>query len=111
MRLAESERRVMEVLWAHGELSAKETARLLTEKHGWMKTTTYTMLTRCEQKGYLKRSNPHFICTPLVSKKQVSQWETDELLAADFDGSAEKLVSALLERKLITAEQLKNLCK
>lgn len=111
MRLAESERKVMEVLWAQDELSARETARLLTERHGWQKTTTYTMLTRCEKKGYLKRTDPHFICIPLVTREEVACWETDELLQAVFGGSAEKLVESLLEQKLITPEQLKKLCK
>ena len=111
MRLAESERKVMAVLWAHGELSAREIARLLSEHHGWQKTTTYTMLTRCEQKGYLKRTNPHFICSPLVTKEQIAHRETDALIEADFNGSAEQLVASLVERKLLTRAQLDSLSK
>ena len=109
MRLAESERKVMEVLWAHGELTAKETARLLNESCGWQKTTTYTMLTRCEQKKYLKRTNPRFVCTPLITKEQVSHWETDELLKADFNDSADLLVASLISRKKLNGEQIKKL--
>ncbi len=109
MRLTESERKIMEVLWAHGELTAKETARLLEESLGWKKTTTYTMLTRCEQKKYLKRTDPHFVCTPLITKEQVSHWETDELLKADFNGSADLLVASLVGRKKLNDEQVKKL--
>ena len=40
MRLAESERRVMEVLWERGTITAKEVAIVLGERLGWKKTTT-----------------------------------------------------------------------
>lgn len=109
MRLAESERKVMEELWTHGVLSAREIARLLADRYGWQKTTTYTMLTRCGQKAYLKRSDPHFVCTPLITREQVACAETDELLRANFDGSAEKLVASLMQRGLLSAEQLDKL--
>ena len=42
LKLFDSERKVMEVLWDHGDLSAKELADRLKELVGWSKTTTYT---------------------------------------------------------------------
>ena len=56
MRLPESDRSVMESFWERGPMTAKEAAKLLGERLGWSKTTTYTMLTRCVNKGYLSRS-------------------------------------------------------
>ncbi len=109
MRLAASERRIMEVLWEHGDLTAREAAILLGESLGWKKTTTYTMLTRCEQKKYLKRTDPHFLCTPLISKSQVAQWETEELLKDDFNNSAEALVAMLVQQKKLSRRKLNDL--
>ena len=43
LKLFDSERKVMEVLWDHGDLSAKELADRLKELVGWSKTTTYTV--------------------------------------------------------------------
>ena len=44
-KLFDSERRVMEVLWAAGtSLTAKEIAAQLGEAVGWNKNTTYTVI-------------------------------------------------------------------
>lgn len=109
MRLAESERRVMEVLWERGTMAAKEIAIVLGERLGWKKTTTYTMLTRCAEKGYIKREDPNFRCTAMVSKEEVSCWETDALLSSDFDNSADLLVASLIGRKKLTLAQMEKL--
>ena len=109
MRIAESERRVLTVLWEHGTLPAKEIAEHLNNQLGWKKATTYTMLTRCAEKGYILRENPHFRCTALLTKEQVQQQETDYLLENDFNGSADLLVASLVSRKKLSVEQLRQL--
>lgn len=109
MRLAESERKVMDVLWTHGEMTAKEVAGILTEQLNWSKTTTYTMLTRCINKKYIARRDPHFYCAPVLTKEQVSCWETDELIKNYFDGSAKLLTAALISRKKLSKQQIEEL--
>ena len=41
MKLFESERKVMEVLWREGEIPAKRVSEILGEEIGWNKNTTY----------------------------------------------------------------------
>ena len=53
LKLFDSERKVMEVLWDHGDLSAKELADRLKELVGWSKTTTYTVIKKCIDKKAL----------------------------------------------------------
>lgn len=109
MRLADSERRIMELLWKNGEMTAREIAATLQETIGWSKTTTYTMLTRCGNKKYLAREDPHFRCRPLITQEEVSQWETDELLKNNFSGSADLLVASLVGHKKLSLKQLETL--
>ena len=109
MRLPESDRSVMEAFWERGPMTAKEAAKLLGERLGWSKTTTYTMLTRCVNKGYLSRSELHFLCTPVLTKEQVSRMETEDLLQHNYNGSADLLVAALVDRKLLSAKEIKKL--
>ena len=109
MRIAESERRVMTVLWEHGSLTAKEIAERLNGQLGWKKATTYTMLTRCAEKGYIQRTEPNFLCTALLSKETVCQQETDYLLEHDYNGAADLLVASLVSRKKLSIEQLRQL--
>ena len=80
LKLFDSERKVMEVLWDHGDLSAKELADRLKELVGWSKTTTYTVIKKCIDKKAVSRSEPGFVCHPLVSREEVREQETDALI-------------------------------
>ena len=49
------------------------------------------------------------MCRALVSKEEVQQAETEELINKVYDGSADKLFAALLGRKKLSKEQIENL--
>ena len=70
IKLFDSELKVMEVLWDRGEASAKTIAQVLHEQVGWSKTTTYTVIKKCLDKGAIERSEPGFMCRALVSREQ-----------------------------------------
>lgn len=109
MKLFDSELKVMDVLWREGDLPAKAIARTLTEEIGWNVNTTYTLIKRCIAKEAIERSEPGFMCHALVSKEQVQQEETQELIDKVFDGSADKLFASLLGGRRISREQLERL--
>ena len=109
VKLFDSELKVMDVLWREGDLPAKAIARTLTEKIGWNVNTTYTLIKRCIAKEAIERSEPGFMCRALVSKEQVQQEETQELIDKVFDGSADKLFASLLGGRRISREQLEQL--
>lgn len=109
MKLFDSELKVMDVLWREGDLPAKAIARTLTEEIGWNVNTTYTLIKRCIAKEAIERCEPGFMCHALVSKEQVQQEETQELIDKVFDGSADKLFSSLLGGRRISREQLEQL--
>lgn len=106
MKLFDSELKVMDVLWREGDLPAKAIAKTLTEEIGWNVNTTYTLIKRCIAKEAIERSEPGFMCRALVSKEQVQQEETQELIDKVFDGSADKLFASLLGGRRISREQL-----
>lgn len=109
MKLFDSELKVMDVLWREGDLPAKAIARTLTEEIGWNVNTTYTLIKRCIAKEAIERSEPGFMCHALVSKEQVQQEETQELIDKVFDGSADKLFASLLGGRRVSREQLMQL--
>lgn len=109
VKLFDSELKVMDVLWREGDLPAKAIARTLTEEIGWNVNTTYTLIKRCIAKKAIERSEPGFMCRALVSKEQVQQEETQELIDKVFDGSADKLFASLLGGQRISREQLMKL--
>lgn len=109
MRIAESERSIMTVLWENGPTTAKEIAAVLNRRIGWSKTTTYTVLKRCIDKGYVLREEPRFVCTALLTKAMVADMETEALLKNNYNGSADLLVAALVGKKKLNAEDIKKL--
>lgn len=49
---------------------------------------------------------PRLPCTSLVDRSQARQTGTGSLIGRYYDGSADKLFSALLSRKKLTQQQL-----
>ena len=95
-KLFDSEAKVMEILWERGTLTAKEISRVAAETIGWNKNTTYTIIKKLEAKGFLRRDEPGFLCTPLVSREEERKAEANSLLNKVFGGSRRALFSALL---------------
>lgn len=108
-KLFDSERRVLECLWERGGLPAKELAALLAAQVGWSKTTTYTVIKKCIDKGAVERRDPGFLCRALVSREQVLEEETEAFLDRNYRGSADLLVASLLGRKKLSGQELSHL--
>lgn len=109
--LFESERRVMDVLWDEGQAKAGHIAKVLELKFGWNRNTTYTLIKKCTEKGFVKRIDPGYVCIPLITKKQVCESETEELLDKYFDGSVVKMFNTMMSVCTISKFELKRLRK
>ncbi len=102
MKLFDSELKVMEVLWEHGEKPAREIVDVLFERIGWNKNTTYTVIKKCIEKGAIEREEPNFLCRPLVTRDEVAQSETEQLIDKMFGGSSELFFSSFLKNQGIS---------
>lgn len=110
-KIFDSELKILELLWENGELSAKDITAQAKEQVGWSKTTTYTVLKKCVEKGLVERTEPGFLCRALVTRQQVQQRETRELIDRMYDGAADRLVASLLEGRYLSAEEIQRLRK
>ena len=110
-KLFDSEARVMEILWDRGPITAKEISQIATQSIGWNKNTTYTILKKLETKGLIRREDPGFLCTPLVSRDQVQKEAAVSLIKKVFGGSRKALFSTLLEEEPLTEEEIRELRK
>lgn len=109
LKLFDSELKVMETIWKHGDITAKQIAEILGQQVGWNKNTTYTVIKKCVEKGAIERREPNFICHALVSKENVQESELNELVDKLFDGSAELLFASLVGRKKLPGNMLEKL--
>lgn len=110
-KLFDSEAKVMEIIWARSQISAKEVSLIAADTIGWNKNTTYTVIKKLEAKGFIHREDPGFICTPLVSKSEMQKVEAASLLKRVFGGSRQALFSALLEDEPLTEAEIDELYK
>lgn len=109
MKLFDAELKVMEVLWKEGDLKAKSVAEILNKQIGWSKTTTYTMIKRCIDKGAIERREPNFICHPLVTVENAREYETAELINKMYNGAADQLVASMLDGNFLSKEEIERL--
>ena len=111
-KLYDSELKVMEPLWAEGPQTAGALAKKLADSCGWNRNTTYTVIKKLIDKGAVVRSDPGFLCTPMVTRQEVQRLETDSLITRLFGGSKTQFLSAFLGEKDLTpaeAAQLREL--
>ena len=108
-KLFDSEAKVMEIIWKKGPLSAKEISLIAADTIGWNKNTTYTVIKKLEAKGFIRRDEPGFVCTPLVTREQMQKQETESLINRFFGGSKKALFSALIDKEDLTEEQAEEL--
>ena len=109
MSIFESELKALEIVWQNEPVSAKNISIIANNTICWNKNTTYTVLKKLVEKGYIKRSEPGFICASLVSKSEVQKEETNGLIAKLFSGLKKAMFSALLEDESLSREELEEL--
>lgn len=96
-KLSKLEYRIMEALWAHGELSIREIQESFSARRIPAYTTVQTTIYRMEAKGVVKRvgkiGNFH-IFAAAVSQQEAERRLIDEFL--DFFGGQSQLMMARL---------------
>ena len=111
MKLFDSELKVMEVLWEQGTKSARDIVDVLSQRIGWNKNTTYTVIKKCIEKEAVSREDPGFLCTPLVTRDEVARSETEQLIDKMFGGSSELFFSSFLKNQGISEEDAERLSR
>lgn len=109
MNIRKSEMNILEVLWTEGEMSASRLYRILEEKIGWKKSTTYTVISKCIEKGFVKRVEPGFICQPLIAREDVQEAKITDFLRDYFGSSKSCFFSAFLKKSSLTDEEIQEL--
>jgi BlaI family penicillinase repressor len=109
VKIFDAERKLMELIWERGTVRAAELVPLAREKMGWNKNTTYTVLRRLTERGVLRRSDPGFEVTALVSREEAAESETKNLLSRLYSGSLKLFFSSFLEKERLSREELDQL--
>lgn len=108
-KLFDSELKVLECLWNHGDITAAEIAKQLKASIGWNKNTTYTVIKKCIQKEVIERIEPKFLCRALITKEQAQHQETVQFIDKFFEGKIDMFLSSFVSREQLTPEEVERL--
>lgn len=105
--LSPAQREIMEIIWEHGEAAAIEIKERLADGRNLAKETVRTMLQRMEEKGWLRHRvvGRTYFYSAAVPKSGAVGHSVVELLDTVCGGSPERLVTALLDYRGLTAAE------
>ena len=109
--LSQSQREIMEIVWDRGEVSAIEVRDILSQKRDLAKNTVRTLLDRMEEKGWLKHREDGrtYLYSAAQPREASIGQKVLEVVEQVCGGSPEELVTALLDYRGLSPQELKRI--
>ena len=109
--LSEAQQEIMQIVWDRGELSATEVREALAPRRKVARTTVHTLMTRMVEKGWLKARSVGrtFLFSATVPQSTSLGRSVRDFVDSVFGGSAEEMMSSLLEHRGLSAEEAKRI--
>lgn len=101
--LSNADYRLLDIVWDAEPVASPELCKLAEVQLGWKRTTTYTVIKRLCDKGYLKSEDT--VVTALVERESVQRAEGRQVLRSSFGGSLPKFVAAFLDGGEVSDEE------
>jgi len=114
IRLGRMELQIMKAVWECGTATVHDVKAALSrgrKKPAY--STVLTMMRKLENKGYLKHKveGRAYVYRATISRRMASGNMLGDMLDRLFDGSAQMLVSSLIDQRRIGAKELKEIRK
>ena len=111
INLSDSEWKLMNCLWSRSPRTITELTAALRTDTGWSKNTVITMLSRLEAKGAVRheegeRAKRYF---PVIDRRDAARAETESFLGKVYGGSLGLMMSAMVDSRQLTAEDIAEL--
>ncbi|HPD00627.1 MAG TPA: BlaI/MecI/CopY family transcriptional regulator [Acetivibrio sp.] len=107
LKLCESDYRFMQVVWENEPVASGKLVTLCAGKLGWKKSTTYTVLRKMCEKGFLK--NEDTIVTSVIPMEKVQAYESEYFVERTFDGSLPKFLASFLGGKTLSEKDVEEI--
>ena len=103
LKLCDSDYRFMMIVWENAPVKSGELVGLCKEKLGWKKSTTYTVIKKLCDKGYIQ--NQDAMVSVLIPKEKVQAEESDYFVERTFGGSLPHFLAAFLGDRKLSAQE------
>ena len=109
--LSDGEWKLMKRLWESGAMTIMELTAALRDQTGWSKNTVITMLSRLEAKGAVAcaQGERAKLYSPALRQEDAARTETENFLGRVYGGSLGLMMSAMVESRSLTAEDVAEL--
>lgn len=102
-KLFDAEYRFLTIIWENEPVNSTELSRICLDKLGWKKSTTFNMIRKLSERGFVQNQNA--TVTSIAKREQVAKYESEVLVEKNFGGSLPAFIAAFLDGKKITAEE------
>lgn len=109
LKLYDAEFKFMNIVWEFEPINSKKLSIICGERLGWKRPTTYTVIRKLSERGFVKNENA--TVTTIVKREQVQQYEASNLLNKAFDGPIPSFIAAFLKGKSLTEQEAHSLEK
>lgn len=100
--LTRQELEIMKIVWEQGAATVKDVCESMSKIKPIAYTTILTLMSILEEKGVLvhTKSGRAYVYRPLLSRRQATRNQIQDILARFFDGCPEKLIENVLEDEM-----------
>ncbi len=112
-RIADSEWRVMQVLWENGPQTANDVVNALSGEVKWKPRTIKTLISRLAKKGAIKVAEEgyRYRYSAAVAESACVRSETKSFVRRVYQGAAKPALAAFLEDTDLSAREIDDLQK
>ena len=108
-KLFDAEYRFLDIVWDKEPVNSTELSVICLERLGWKKSTTYNMIRKLSERGFVKNENA--TVSAVIKREQVAKYEGEAVADKYFGGSLPAFIAAFLDGKRISDEEAEELKK
>lgn len=106
-KLFDAEYRFLDIVWDKEPVNSTELSIICLERLGWKKSTTYNMIRKLSERGFVKNENA--VVSAVIKREQVAKYEGEAVAEKYFGGSLPAFIAAFLDGKRISDEEAEEL--
>ena len=107
LKLCESDYRFMLLVWEAEPLPSGKLVELCWERLGWKKSTTYTVLRKLCERGFVRNENT--VVSACIPKEKVQVYQSGHFVEHVFEGSLPGFLTAFLGGRPVSEQEAREL--
>ena len=105
VRLGVVEAKFADIVWENAPLTTRQLVNICAEEPlNWKRTTTYTVLKKCCERGIFKMENS--LVSVVMTKDEFRSIQSEHFVSDTFGGSLPAFIAAFTARKTPTEKEL-----